>query len=57
MKLDTHGYIRRQLTWFRPDARIAWLDATAADIEAQAETLTARWLASQAAWEAGGESH
>jgi tRNA dimethylallyltransferase len=57
MKLDTHGYIRRQLTWFRPDARIAWLDAKAADIEAQAETLTARWLASQAASEAGGESH
>lgn len=26
-KLDTHGYIRRQLTWFRPDARIVWLDA------------------------------
>lgn len=26
-KLDTHGYIRRQLTWFRPDARITWLDA------------------------------
>jgi tRNA dimethylallyltransferase len=26
-KLDTHAYIRRQLTWFRPDARITWLDA------------------------------
>ncbi len=26
-KLDTHGYIRRQLTWFRPDTRIVWLDA------------------------------
>ncbi len=26
-KLSTHGYIRRQLTWFRPDARIIWLDA------------------------------
>lgn len=23
----THAYIRRQLTWFRPDARIHWLDA------------------------------
>ncbi|HEX9036755.1 MAG TPA: tRNA (adenosine(37)-N6)-dimethylallyltransferase MiaA [Ktedonobacterales bacterium] len=22
----THAYIRRQLTWFRPDTRIAWLD-------------------------------
>lgn len=26
-KLATHTYIRRQLTWFRPDARIHWLDA------------------------------
>lgn len=25
--LATHAYIRRQLTWFRPDARIHWLDA------------------------------
>lgn len=23
----THGYIRRQLSWFRPDQRIHWLDA------------------------------
>jgi tRNA dimethylallyltransferase len=27
LKLDTHAYIRRQLTWFRSDARITWLDA------------------------------
>jgi tRNA dimethylallyltransferase len=26
-KRATHGYIRRQLTWFRRDKRIAWLDA------------------------------
>ena len=26
-KLNTHGYIRRQLTWFRSDERIIWLDA------------------------------
>jgi len=26
-KLATHAYIRRQLTWFRPDTRIHWLDA------------------------------
>lgn len=23
----THAYVRRQMTWFRPDARIHWLDA------------------------------
>ena len=27
LKLNTHSYIRRQLTWFRPDTRIHWLDA------------------------------
>ncbi|HET9979694.1 MAG TPA: tRNA (adenosine(37)-N6)-dimethylallyltransferase MiaA [Ktedonobacterales bacterium] len=26
-KLATHRYIRRQLTWFRPDTRVTWLDA------------------------------
>ena len=26
-KLATHDYIRRQLTWFRSDTRIHWLDA------------------------------
>jgi tRNA dimethylallyltransferase len=26
----THGYIRRQVTWFRPDKRIHWLDAALA---------------------------
>ncbi len=24
----THAYIRRQMTWFRPDTRIHWLDAS-----------------------------
>jgi tRNA dimethylallyltransferase len=28
LKLDTHGYIRRQLTWFRGDPRVVWLDAS-----------------------------
>lgn len=27
LKLDTHAYIRRQLSWFRADTRIRWLDA------------------------------
>jgi len=30
MKHATHAYARRQLTWFRRDARIHWLDATLA---------------------------
>lgn len=27
LKFDTHGFIRKQLIWFRPDTRIHWLDA------------------------------
>jgi tRNA dimethylallyltransferase len=45
-KLATHGYIRRQLTWFRRDARIAWLDA-ALPSSTLAEHVAARlslWL-------------
>jgi tRNA dimethylallyltransferase len=31
IKLDTHDFIRRQYTWFRPNSpRITWLDATEA---------------------------
>jgi tRNA dimethylallyltransferase len=45
-KLATHKYIRRQLTWFRPDARITWLDAALPPVTLaeQAETLARRWL-------------
>jgi tRNA dimethylallyltransferase len=43
-KVATHAYIRRQLTWFRPDARIAWLDA-AQPIEALADAAARRLLA------------
>jgi tRNA dimethylallyltransferase len=43
--LATHAYIRRQMTWFRPDKRIHWLDAALAPdtlaILAQREALTA----------------
>jgi tRNA dimethylallyltransferase len=30
MKTATHAYARRQLTWFRRDARIQWLSPSAA---------------------------
>ena len=45
-KLATHRYIRRQITWFRPDARIHWLDAAQAPetLARQAETLVRAWL-------------
>ncbi len=53
-KFDTHSYIRRQLTWFRPDARITWLDATL-PIDQLVEQAMARihpWLAE---WRAAGK--
>jgi tRNA dimethylallyltransferase len=45
-KLATHRYIRRQVTWFRPDARIHWLDAALplATLAGQAEVLVRAWL-------------
>jgi tRNA dimethylallyltransferase len=46
-KRATHHYIRRQLTWFRPDQRITWLDA-ALSSDALADQMAARllpWLA------------
>ncbi|HEX5441564.1 MAG TPA: tRNA (adenosine(37)-N6)-dimethylallyltransferase MiaA [Ktedonobacterales bacterium] len=46
-KLATHRYIRRQLTWFRPDARITWLDAAQPldTLAGQAEALVRAWMA------------
>jgi tRNA dimethylallyltransferase len=35
IKLDTHDFIRRQYTWFRPNASdIHWLDVTESPVEA-----------------------
>jgi tRNA dimethylallyltransferase len=46
-QVATHRYIRRQLTWFRADSRIVWLDAgpDSADLAA---TMVERWLATAA---------
>jgi tRNA dimethylallyltransferase len=49
MKLATHALIRRQLTWFRPDPRIRWLDATDPALADQAGALVAAWLAAHSA--------
>jgi tRNA dimethylallyltransferase len=47
LKLNTHAYIRRQLTWFRPDTRITWLYAgrPAEELAALAEELVRPWIA------------
>lgn len=49
MKLATHAYIRRQLTWFRPDARIHWLDAADPDAPERAAEILANWQAAHSA--------
>jgi tRNA dimethylallyltransferase len=49
LKLNTHAYIRRQLTWFRPDPRITWLDAAL-----PTETLADQALPLMLSWLRGG---
>jgi tRNA dimethylallyltransferase len=49
MKLATHAYIRRQLTWFHPDHRIRWLDPADPATPAVAEALVTSWRASHSA--------
>ena len=44
-KLATHGFIRRQLTWFRREPGIHWLDITHGDVVAQANVQAEQWLA------------
>ena len=46
-KLDTHAYIRRQLSWFRSDPRIRWLDAALArdELAGEATSIVRSWLA------------
>ncbi len=44
LKFNTHHYIRRQLTWFRAEPRLRWLDCTAPDLERRALALAQAWL-------------
>src|SRR5215469_1427828 len=46
-KLDTHQYIRRQLTWFRSEKSVTWLDAglSPESLVLQAAALVEPWLA------------
>lgn len=45
-QLSTHGYIRRQLTWFHADSRIIWLDASRPleTLVSEAGALVLAWL-------------
>jgi tRNA dimethylallyltransferase len=44
LKFNTHSYIRRQYSWFRPDARIRWLESEAPNLEDEALGLVQAWL-------------
>ena len=47
IKLATRRYAKRQLTWFRAQPGIVWLDGGANDLFARAETTVAAWLSDQ----------
>lgn len=40
----TQKYARRQMSWFRRDARINWLDYTDANYKTEAANLVSKWL-------------
>jgi tRNA dimethylallyltransferase len=42
-QVATHQYIRRQMTWFRQDKRVRWIDASSAPVRL-ARTLIEEWL-------------
>lgn len=43
MKFDTHGYIRRQLTWFKRDKTIHWYDIEMENLENEVAFLVEAW--------------
>lgn len=44
-KFDIHGFIRRQVTWFRRDSRIYWYDTTESGYLADLENRILSWYA------------
>lgn len=47
VKKNSRNYAKRQLTWFRRDARYHWLDCMAEDVEQQAVKLVKNFLEQQ----------
>lgn len=50
----THRFIRRQLTWFRREPGLHWLDLAAPDLVAEAQRRAEAWLAARTAPAIGG---
>jgi len=44
IKFDLHGYIRRQLTWFRRDKTIEWFDLTDSGFDRRVEDVVKSYL-------------
>lgn len=44
IKFDFHGYIRRQLTWFKKDQSIYWYDISVENFTGEIEELINEWL-------------
>ncbi len=44
IKFDLHGYIRRQLTWFKRDQSIYWYDILVENLENEVAELVSQWL-------------
>ena len=44
IKFDFHGYIRRQLTWFKRDHNIYWYDISVENLENEVVELVSEWL-------------
>lgn len=43
-KFDLHGYIRRQLTWFKRDSSIYWYDISVENFGHEVSQLVSEWL-------------
>ena len=44
IKFDHHGYIRRQLTWFKNEPGINWLDITKPNLKLKTIRLVDKWM-------------
>ncbi len=44
IKFDLHGYIRRQLTWFKRDKEIRWFDLSEPDFDKKVEEVVESYL-------------
>ena len=44
IKFDHHGYIRRQLTWFKKEPNIFWFDISSSEFKKEVQKLVANWF-------------